>query len=257
MDSQKRDPFNPYAAPPSAPDVADPGSTQRIVSTGATVTSRETPPSIILQPGNPAASNLFWQVEYVPYGQPWAQPFVGDWTRLDAGSPFPYTLTRMLLGWDIVNCVDRYPYQQHAQKVPDQAALASVQPTPYGWLFDRPKSSLSIERVWYWLARTNGLIAERDIAAYALGWFRIDRSKGWQAYPTPQRIHGFHHPHIYAHTAERSEIDVPWSQDKQCIWQVAYVNLAAGGTAQQIAELDATTLHKIKPRPRGRASRGS
>jgi hypothetical protein len=105
---------------------------------------------------------------------------------------------------DIVTSGDvLYPeeYFAHAGAEPDPKVLAQLERTPHGAILWQPNHSIHIDRVWHYLARTQGLIAQKDIEAYAIGWWQERNIKGststgayYLAFDQPQRLWGFHHP---------------------------------------------------------------
>lgn len=119
---------------------------------------------------------------------------------LERGSPFGFGPTRMRPGWDAVGCVDPEPERKHSEANPDPETLQTLQRTTHGAVLPCPRHSIEIDRVWHWLARQDGLIVERDIEAYAIGWWQERDLCGMQygvvhlAFDTPERIWGFHHP---------------------------------------------------------------
>lgn len=137
-------------------------------------------------------------VEFVPLGkQPAYRYALAD---LEAGSPLGFGLTRRFPGWDIVGCDDPAPYREYAEAAPAPETLQGLRRTAHGAILMQPSHTIEIDRVWYWLARQDGLVAERDIEAYAIGWWQERDVKGGPygvvnlAFDTPQQIWGFHHP---------------------------------------------------------------
>jgi hypothetical protein len=105
---------------------------------------------------------------------------------------------------DIVTRGDAiYPEEfiEHAEKDPDPEVLEQLESTQNGAILWHPNHSIHIDRVWHYLARKQGLLAQRDIEAYAIGWWQErspynSTSTGavYLAFDTPQRLWGFHHP---------------------------------------------------------------
>ena len=142
--------------------------------------------------------NAVCAVEFVPNDR--APAFRYALADLERDSPFGFGPTRMLPGWDIVGCDDPAPYRMHAALAPATDTLRAVRRTVQGAVLACPSHTIEIDRVWHWLAREEGLIAERDIEAYAIGWWQERDYNGSSygvvnlAFDTPQRIWGFHHP---------------------------------------------------------------
>lgn len=137
-------------------------------------------------------------VEFVPTGK--APAFRYALADLAEGSPLGYALTRMRPGWDIIGCDDPAPFREYAEMEPDPETLRSVRPTPSGAILECPTHTIEVDRLWHRLARQAGLVAERDIEAYAIGWWQERDYRGGPhgavnlAFSTPQQIWGFHHP---------------------------------------------------------------
>lgn len=137
-------------------------------------------------------------VEFVPLNMsPSLRYALAD---LERGSPFGFGPTRMRPGWDAVGCVDPNPEREHSEADPQPETLQALQWTSHGAVLTCPGHSIEIDRVWHWLARQDGLIAERDIEAYAVGWWQ-ERDPGGSSYgvvhlafDAPEHIWGFHHP---------------------------------------------------------------
>lgn len=137
-------------------------------------------------------------VEFVPLGQ--RRSFRYALADLERGSPFGFEPTRMRPGWDAVGCSDPKWEREHSQALPKPETLRALQRTAHGAVLPYPDHSIEIDRVWHWLARQDGLIAERDIEAYAIGWWQERDHAGGSygvvnlAFNAPERIWGFHHP---------------------------------------------------------------
>lgn len=137
-------------------------------------------------------------VEFVPNGR--APSFRYSLADLEGCSPLGFGPTRTLPGWDIVGCDDPTPYREYAALSPATGTLRDVRRTTQGAVLPRPSHTIEIDRIWHWLAGEKGLVAERDIEAYAIGWWQERDYNGGPhgvvnlAFDTPQRIWGFHHP---------------------------------------------------------------
>lgn len=137
-------------------------------------------------------------VEFVPLGQRASLRYA----RVDLvqGSPLGFGPTRMLPGWDAVRCTAPAVEQEHAAAPPAPETLQILRRTAHGAVLECPGHTIEIDRVWHWLARQENLVAERDIEAYATGWWQERDPRGGPhgvvnlAYTTPQLIWGFHHP---------------------------------------------------------------
>lgn len=123
--------------------------------------------------------------------------------ELERASPLGFGPTRMRPGWDVFECNDSSVLaeeQAHCSAEPTAATLATLKTTEHGAILERPRHTIEIDRVWHRLAQQEGLIPERDIEAYAIGWWQERDPRGGPygvvslAFDSPEPIWGFHHP---------------------------------------------------------------
>lgn len=181
--------------------------------------------------------------------------------RLEPGSPIGYGPTRKFPMQDIVT--DGYTlnpdeYIEHSQTSPDPQVIKNLQRTPHGAILWQPDHSRQIDRVWYHLAREHGIQAEKDIEAYAIGWWQ---ERSWKhsstgamylAFDTPQRLWGFHHPPgmpkaswIYWYDWYRDMKPLPQAAGK-ANWAVEYVFKGQQPTLQQIDLVSQVPQRNVK-----------
>jgi hypothetical protein len=212
----------------------------------------------------PEGCTAYWAIEGVQFGyEKERQGALLPIETLEPGSPIGYGPTRMFPMEDVgTHGYTIYPerYEEYVEKRPDPYVLEQLQATPNGAIFWQPSHSIHIDRVWHYLAHEQGLLAQRDIEAYAIGWWQERNPYSpavggvYLAFDTPQRLWGFHHPTSRSKTAWMYWYD--WFTDMKplpktagpAVWAVEYVRKGEQPTLQTVdlvSEVPQRLVHDI------------